>query len=195
MPQTLSQKIIALYCGREEVRPGELIKDVKVDIALGNDITTPLAIRGFEQYVDAEGKDIKVWDNQRVVLVLDHFTPNKDIKSAEQCKMIREFARKQSIRYFFEGGGVYVIAPSFARIFYRNAFNIGLMVIECAEAEKIQQGDNIEVLLSDGVIRNLTRNEEYRFIPIPKDMQDLVDAGGLMPYRAKEKGYRRKESA
>ena len=91
--------------------------------------------------------------------------------------------------------GVYVIAPSFARIFYRNAFNIGLMVIECAEAEKIQQGDNIEVLLSDGVIRNLTRNEEYRFIPIPKDMQDLVDAGGLMPYRAKEKGYRRKESA
>lgn len=104
MPQTLSQKIIALHCGRIEVHPGELIKDVRVDIALGNDITTPLAIRDFEQYVDAEGNDIKVWDHGRVVLVNDHFAPNKDIKSAEQCKMVREFAKKQGIKYFFEVG-------------------------------------------------------------------------------------------
>jgi len=62
-------------------------------------------------------------------------------------------------------GILYVIAPSFARIFYRSAFNIGLAVIECAEAEKIHQGDNIEVLLGDGVIRNTTAHKEYRFIP------------------------------
>ncbi len=88
--------------------------------------------------------------------------------------------------------GVYVIAQSFARIFCRNAFNIGLMVIECPEAEKIQQGDNIEVLASDGVIRNLTRNEEYEFIPIPADIQEMVEAGGLLAYRAKQIGYREK---
>ena len=90
--------------------------------------------------------------------------------------------------------GVYVIAQSFARIFYRSAINIGLALVECAEADRIQQGDNIEVLLGEGVIRNLTRSEEYRFMPFPKDVQELLKAG-LLPYRAKQRGYRKKESA
>jgi 3-isopropylmalate/(R)-2-methylmalate dehydratase small subunit len=85
----------------------------------------------------------------------------------------------------------YVIASSFARIFYRSAINIGLALVECAEADKIQQGDNIEVLLNEGVIRNLTRSEEYRFIPFPKDVQELLEAG-LLAYRAKQMGYRKK---
>ena len=102
--QTLTQKIIAVKSNRKRVHAGELIKDVSVDMALGNDITIPIAIKQLEEWVNAEGRDIKVWDPNRVVFVLDHFTPNKDIKSAEQCKMIREFARKQGIRYFFEPG-------------------------------------------------------------------------------------------
>lgn len=87
----------------------------------------------------------------------------------------------------------YVIAPTFARIFYRNAFNIGLIAINCAEAEKIEQGDNIEVLLNGGVIKNNTKSEEYGFTPVPEFMQKLVDAGGLMEYRAKQMGYKRKD--
>ncbi len=84
-----------------------------------------------------------------------------------------------------------VVAESFARIFYRNSFNIGLIAIECPDAAKIQQGDNIEVLLGDGVIKNRTRDEEYKFVPIPDFMQELVKAGGLMEYWAKEMGYKR----
>jgi len=106
MGQTLSQKIIALHAGRKEVLPGELIKDVKVDIALANDITAPLAIKGIEAYENEKGRDVPVFDKDRVVLVLDHSTPNKDIKSAEQCKMIRAFAKKQGIKYFFDTGRV-----------------------------------------------------------------------------------------
>jgi len=86
-----------------------------------------------------------------------------------------------------------ILAESFARIFYRNAFNIGLIAIECPEAERIEQGDSLEVLANEGVIRNLTKDEEYEFTPIPEFMQQLVDAGGLMEYRAKQMGYRRKE--
>lgn len=85
--------------------------------------------------------------------------------------------------------GVIVVAKSFARIFYRNAFNIGLTVVECAEADKIDQGDNIEVLLGEGKIVNHTKDEQYSFAPMPEFMQELVDAGGLMPYVAKKLGY------
>ncbi len=87
--------------------------------------------------------------------------------------------------------GVIVVAKSFARIFYRNAFNIGLTVVECAEAGKINQGDNIEVLLGEGRVVNHTQNAEYPCSPVPEFMQELVKAGGLMPYTAKELGYTR----
>jgi 3-isopropylmalate dehydratase small subunit len=78
-----------------------------------------------------------------------------------------------------------VIAKSFARIFYRNAFNIGLPILECPEAvEKIAEGDEIEVDLGKGVIRNLTKEEEYQARPFPPFMQELVAAGGLVNYVA-----------
>ncbi len=79
-----------------------------------------------------------------------------------------------------------VIAESFARIFYRNSFNIGLPLFECKQvAEKINEGDEIEVDQTTGSIRNLTRNETYQSTPIPEFMQQLVKAGGLMNYVVK----------
>jgi len=97
-PQTITQKILAAHCGREYVEPGELIL-AKVDIALGNDITAPIAIKEFR-----ESGAKRVFDPERVVLVADHFAPNKDIPSAIQCQILREFAREQGLRHFYDGG-------------------------------------------------------------------------------------------
>jgi 3-isopropylmalate/(R)-2-methylmalate dehydratase large subunit len=98
MAMTIAEKILAAHSSKKEVRPGEFI-DPKIDIALGNDITTPLAIKEFRK---AGAK--KVFDKNKVVLVMDHFTPNKDIKSADQVKFIRTFAKEQKIVNYFEGG-------------------------------------------------------------------------------------------
>jgi 3-isopropylmalate/(R)-2-methylmalate dehydratase large subunit len=98
MAQTITQKILAAHCGRTEVEPGDLI-NARVDLALGNDITAPIAIREFEK-IGAE----TVFHKEKVALVPDHSTPNKDIKSAELVKILREFARKHGIVNFFEVG-------------------------------------------------------------------------------------------
>jgi 3-isopropylmalate/(R)-2-methylmalate dehydratase large subunit len=98
MPMTITEKILAAHAGRESVSPGELI-NARVDLTLGNDITAPVAIKEFEK-IGVAG----VFNRERVALVPDHFTPNKDIKSAEQVAMIREFARKYDIPNFFEVG-------------------------------------------------------------------------------------------
>ena len=97
-PMTISQKILAAHCGRDNVYPGDLI-DCQVDLVLANDITAPLAIREFTKL----GVE-RVFDPARIALVPDHFTPNKDIQSAEQARTLREFARKQGIVYYFEVG-------------------------------------------------------------------------------------------
>jgi 3-isopropylmalate/(R)-2-methylmalate dehydratase large subunit len=94
----MSQKMLAAHCGRAHVDVGELI-DVNVDMVLANDITAPLAIREFAKL----GVD-RVFDTQRVTLVPDHFAPNKDIKSAEQCKVMREFAKEYGVVNYFEVG-------------------------------------------------------------------------------------------
>jgi len=99
-PMTITEKILAKHAGVKEVTPGELI-NAKIDIALGNDITAPIAISEFRK---AGAK--RVFNKNKVVLVPDHFTPNKDIKSAEQVKILREFAREQKLTYFFDGGEV-----------------------------------------------------------------------------------------
>jgi 3-isopropylmalate/(R)-2-methylmalate dehydratase small subunit len=79
-----------------------------------------------------------------------------------------------------------VIAKSFARIFYRNSFNMGLPILECPEAvDGIRDGDTIEVDISKGIIRNLSAGKEYRANPIPPFMQELIDAGGLINYARK----------
>ncbi len=98
MPMTITEKILAAHAGREKVAPGELI-NARVDLVLGNDITAPVAINEFEK-IGAPG----VFDRERVALVPDHFVPNKDIKSAEQAKQMREFSRKHNLVNYFEVG-------------------------------------------------------------------------------------------
>ncbi len=95
---TLSQKILAAHCGKQSVTPGEMIM-ANVDLALGNDITCPLAVNEFE----ASGGG-KVFDPNKVAIVLDHFAPNKDIESARQCAACRNFANEQGIKNFFDVG-------------------------------------------------------------------------------------------
>ncbi len=100
MGMTIAEKILAAKCGKDRVVPGELIM-ARIDIALANDVTAPLAIKAFEE-VGAED----VFDKDRIALVPDHFTPNKDIKAAQQAKMVREFARRFNITHYFEVGRV-----------------------------------------------------------------------------------------
>jgi len=98
MGMTMTQKILADHAGLDKVSPGQLIK-AKLDMVLGNDITTPVAVKEFRKI----GVN-KVFDVNKIAIVHDHFTPNKDIKSAEQVKFIREFAREMGIVNFFEVG-------------------------------------------------------------------------------------------
>ena len=98
MAMTMTQKILAAHAGLSEVKAGQLIS-AKLDLVLGNDITAPVAIREFEK-TGAQ----TVFDREKVALVMDHFTPNKDIKAAEQCKFIREFALRHGIANFFDVG-------------------------------------------------------------------------------------------
>ncbi len=95
---TITEKILSSHSGKDLVEPGELIM-AKLDIVLANDITAPL---GIEEFRKAGAK--KVFDKDKVVIVADHFTPNKDIKSAEQCKMVREFAKEQGLTNYYDVG-------------------------------------------------------------------------------------------
>ncbi len=97
-PQTMAQKILAYHCGKEFAEEGEIV-NANVDLVLGNDITMPLAIWEFKK-VGLK----KVFDVNKIAIVPDHFTPNKDIKSAEQAKLIRIFAREYNIKNYFEVG-------------------------------------------------------------------------------------------
>ncbi len=97
---TIAEKILAAHADVDQVSPGELIQ-VDVDMALGNDITAPIAIK----IVKEAGID-SIFDKAKIALVADHFTPNKDIKSAEQVKVLREFARQYGIIHYYEGGDV-----------------------------------------------------------------------------------------
>ena len=98
MGMTMTQKILAKHAGMDEVKKGQLI-EANLDLVLGNDITTPVAITEFNKL----GID-EVFDNTKVTIVCDHFTPNKDIKSAEQCKVARTFARGKEVVNYFDVG-------------------------------------------------------------------------------------------
>ena len=105
---TITEKILATHAGKESVRPGELVQ-VQVDLALANDITAPLTIKVFHEL----GAD-RVFDREKVALVPDHFVPNKDIPSAEQAKIMSEFAYQYDIKNYFkvgEAGIEHVILP------------------------------------------------------------------------------------
>jgi 3-isopropylmalate/(R)-2-methylmalate dehydratase large subunit len=100
MGMTITEKILAGHAGRERVAPGELV-NCALDLVLANDVTAPLAIQEFRKLGLSQ-----VFDPGRVVLVMDHFTPNKDIKSAEQCLVVREFAREFGIVNYFDVGAM-----------------------------------------------------------------------------------------
>ncbi|MFA5659142.1 MAG: 3-isopropylmalate dehydratase large subunit [Oscillospiraceae bacterium] len=98
MGMTMTQKILADHAGLEKVEVGQLIM-AKLDMVLGNDVTSPVAINEFNK----SGFN-KVFDGDKISLVMDHFTPNKDIKAAEQCKRVREFAGAMSVKNYFDVG-------------------------------------------------------------------------------------------
>lgn len=98
MGMTMSQKILAAHAGLEHVTAGQLI-EAKLDMVLGNDITSPVAINEFQKCGAAS-----VFDREKIALVMDHFTPNKDIKAATQCKQVRTFAGKYDIKNYFDVG-------------------------------------------------------------------------------------------
>jgi len=98
MGMTQTQKILARHAGLDSVRPGQLIQ-ARLDLVLGNDITTPVAINEFE----AAGFG-QVFDKGKIALVMDHFAPNKDIKAAAQCKQCRAFARRFDIDHYYDVG-------------------------------------------------------------------------------------------
>ncbi|MDR1450834.1 MAG: 3-isopropylmalate dehydratase small subunit [Helicobacteraceae bacterium] len=128
-----------------------------------------LAARLFE---DADADFTKKAKKGDYIVALDNFG----------CGSSREHA-PVAIKAFGIAG---VIAKSYARIFYRNAFNTGLYIYEVAEADRIANGDQIEVDNAAGVVKNLTKNETYAFSPIPPFMRELIDAGGLMEHAKKE---------
>ena len=97
-PMTMAEKILAAHAGLEEVRPGQLV-ECDLDLVLANDITAPIAIKVLNE-LGAE----RVFDSERVCLVPDHYAPNKDIKSAEQAKTMRDFARAQGVTHYWEVG-------------------------------------------------------------------------------------------
>ncbi len=97
-PMTITEKILAAHAGLDEVVPGQLI-NCRLDIVLANDVTAPIAIKEF-----AKTGVNRVWDAEKIALVPDHYTPNKDIKSAEQAKMMRDFVREQGITHYYEIG-------------------------------------------------------------------------------------------
>lgn len=98
MGMTMSQKILAAHAGLEQVKAGQLI-EADLDMILGNDITSPVAINVFN-----DGNAKSVFDNTKIAMVMDHFTPNKDIKAAEQCLQVRDFAGKFNIKNFYDVG-------------------------------------------------------------------------------------------
>ena len=100
MGMTMTQKILAAHAGLDEVKAGQLIM-ADLDLVLGNDVTTPVAINEFNKAGFTE-----IFDKDKVTVVLDHFTPNKDIKAAAQCKQCREFACEYNITHFYDVGRV-----------------------------------------------------------------------------------------
>ena len=100
MGMTMTQKILAAHAGLDNVVAGQLI-NAKLDMVLGNDVTSPVAINEMEKF----GID-KVFDKTKISLVMDHFTPNKDIQSAQNCKQVREFAKKYDILHYYDVGNM-----------------------------------------------------------------------------------------
>jgi len=109
MGLTVSEKILLAHTDKKSISPGEFI-NARVDLSLGNDITAPIAIKKFKKFLKAK----RVFNRNKVVLVLDHFVPNKDAESAAQCEMLKDFARSFGLSHFYplgDGGIEHVLLP------------------------------------------------------------------------------------
>jgi len=158
-------------------------------IKLGNDINTDLIISGRYKFSITDMKELakyifedldpgfvkKVRPNESIIVAGENFGMGS---SREQAPLVIK-----------EAGILAVVAKSFARIFYRNAFNIGLNLIE-ADTDKIDENDNIEIDLDRAIINNETRGEKIKILPIPKVLQTLLADGGLVNHFKKNNGLR-----
>ncbi|MFZ2756665.1 MAG: aconitase family protein, partial [Atopobiaceae bacterium] len=97
-PMTMAERMLAAHAGLDEVVPGQLV-ECDVDLVLANDVTAPMALRTFRELGAT-----RVFDRDRVCLVPDHYVPNKDIRSAEQAKLVRDFAHEQGVSHYWEAG-------------------------------------------------------------------------------------------
>ena len=123
MSMTMTQKILAKHAGLESVVAGQLI-EAKLDMVLGNDVTSPVAINEMTKF----GKN-SVFDKTRISLVMDHFTPNKDIQSAQNCKQVREFAKKYDIIVIHDNAYsefIYDYEPGISFLSVDGAMDVGI---------------------------------------------------------------------
>ncbi len=159
----------------------------------GRDINTDIIIAGKRKYDTLDIKEIAKYAFEAIEPDFSKKAKDGDVIVAGAnfgCGSSREHAP-----LVIKALGISaIIAESFARIFYRNAINIGLPIVECREAaEKIEEGDEVEINLEKGTIKILTKNEKYHFKPLPLIMTQILNAGGLVPFLRENKGYQIKQ--
>lgn len=148
----------------------------------GDNINTDVILPG--QYLKFSGKDL-------VSHAMEGVDPDfsKKVKLGDFIVAGKNFgcgsSRETAPGVLKDSGVAAIIAPFFARIFYRNAINLGLPVLECSESERIAQGDELSILLEDGIIENLTSGEKFFFRPFPENVMSLLKSGGLVKYLEK----------
>jgi 3-isopropylmalate/(R)-2-methylmalate dehydratase small subunit len=153
----------------------------------GDDIDTDVIIQGKYLVINDPNELAKhVFENIRPEFA-KNVKPGDFVVAGENfgCGSSREHAPLA-----LKALGVYVVAKSYARIFFRNAINIGLPVFECKETDKIDDGDELELDLKKGVIINKTKGESYRINPIPEFLRDIIESGGLIAYCKKLLGVK-----
>jgi 3-isopropylmalate/(R)-2-methylmalate dehydratase small subunit len=159
----------------------------------GRDINTDIIIAGKRKYDTLDIKEISKYAFEAI-----NHDFSKKVKDGDVIVAGANFgcgsSREHAPLVIKALGISAIIAESFARIFYRNAINIGLSIVECKEAsEKIEEGDEVEINLEKGTIKNLTKNEEYHFKPLPLMMTQILNAGGLVPFLSENNGYQIKQ--
>ena len=153
----------------------------------GDDIDTDVIIQGKYLVINDPNELAKhVFENIRPEFA-KNVKPGDFVVAGENfgCGSSREHAPLA-----LKALGVYVVAKSYARIFFRNAINIGLPVFECKETDKIEDGDELELDLEKGVIINKTKGESYKINPIPEFLRDIIESGGLIAYCKKLLGVK-----
>jgi 3-isopropylmalate/(R)-2-methylmalate dehydratase small subunit len=157
-------------------------------VKLGDNINTDFIISGRYKFSITDMKELA----KHIMEDIDpHFkdkiTPGESIIVAGNNFGLGS-SREQAPLVIKEAGIVAVVAKSFARIFYRNSFNIGLLLVE-ADTHKIQENDFLEIDLDNSTLRNTAKNTQVKINPLPKIMQELLDSGGVVNYFKKHKGF------